>query len=135
MSSWVELAQRHKNDEKFEIKERLMNLKTKIKRLELSFQDTFESLNCDFKSIPQKTFELDSSDHIEKTTSIKLQDNYKENSSHKTNIKESIEEEPYSLKPIIYKPIIRNNYVKKKIGEDCPAQLRYKEYLKESRLK
>lgn len=138
MSSWVELVQRHKNDEKIEIKERLMNLKTKIKRLELSFKDTLESLNCDMMYIPQNTYGLDLSGHNDKAAYIKektAKEDYKENSLNKKNIQETVEDESYPLKPIIYKPIIHDNYVKKKIGSDCPAQLRYKEYLKESRLK
>lgn len=60
MSSWVELEQRHKQREKGELKDKIMQMSCKIKALELSFKETLDTLNNNNESfILRKNDKLD----------------------------------------------------------------------------
>lgn len=133
MSSWVEIAQRHKNNEKFEIKEKLMELKTKIKRLELSFKDTLETLDMDSSFIPKNNHLIYSRSSFPKQ-SFKIREKPEIPYENNEFYAEKIEKEPEKSTSYL-KPVIRESYKAKTPSNDYKVQEKYKEYLKESSLK
>ncbi len=123
MSSWLELEQKHKHQDKLEIKDKLMQLSTKIKTLELSFQDTLETLNNEnflkhrssFPTTPNINTFLRPSD--KKISFVKTEDKNLSDFRYNKNYARPI-------KPVMeIKPICRD------------IQETYQEYLKESKLK
>ena len=123
MSSWLELEQNHKRQDKLEIKDKLMQLSTKIKTLELSFQDTLETLNNEsflkhrssFPTSPNVNTFLKQS--YKKTSFVGTEDKYIVDLQYNKNYARPI-------KPIMeIKPICRD------------IQETYQEYLQESKLK
>ena len=50
MSSWIELEQRMKQNDKAELKEKILKMNYRIKNLELSFKETLDTLNNDHET-------------------------------------------------------------------------------------
>ena len=105
MSSWLELEQQHKNKEKIEIKDKLLQLNRKIKNLELSFKDTLETLNNESFSNKRESF-------------IK---------------KPPIRPQSYITRPI--EETLKNRIITQKTSFHRTAKSTYKEYIEENKLK